>query len=144
MVLLCILCDSRTIEVYNEISYLHQLVNNEIKLNRPSKPIPGNFSSRQSLYKVCPKESELPSYLRAPAGRVRSCAAFFYLQSIFCLCRMFSLLKLTARSDQQISIKCCFNFGKKCEETIEIIQKALRDDCMDKTQIEEWYKRRIY
>ena len=49
-------------------------------------------------------------------------------------------LKMTERTDQRICIKFCFNLGKSCTETIEMIQKAFVDESKGITQIKEWYK----
>ena len=48
---------------------------------------------------------------------------------------------MTERTDQRICIKFCFNLGKSCTETIEMIQKAFVDKSMGITQIKEWYRR---
>lgn len=48
---------------------------------------------------------------------------------------------MTERTEQRICIKFCFNLGKNCAETIEMLQKIFGDECMGKTQIKEWYKR---
>ena len=48
---------------------------------------------------------------------------------------------MTERTDQQVCIKFCFNLGKSCTETIEMIQKAFADESMSITQIKERYRR---
>ncbi|GFT44632.1 histone-lysine N-methyltransferase SETMAR [Trichonephila clavipes] len=48
---------------------------------------------------------------------------------------------MAERTEQRIGIKFCFNLGKSCAETIEMLQKAFKDECMGKTQIKEWYGR---
>ncbi|GFX97185.1 FLJ37770-like protein [Trichonephila clavipes] len=48
---------------------------------------------------------------------------------------------MAERTEQQICIKFCFNLGKSCAETIEMLQKAFKDECVGKTQIKEWYGR---
>ena len=48
---------------------------------------------------------------------------------------------MTERTDQRICIKFCFNLGKSCIETIEMIQNAFLDESMGITQIKEWYRR---
>ncbi|GFY08975.1 protein GVQW3 [Trichonephila clavipes] len=48
---------------------------------------------------------------------------------------------MTERTEQRICIKFCFNLGKSCAETIEMLQKAFKDEWMGKTQIKEWYGR---
>ncbi|GFT88999.1 protein GVQW3 [Trichonephila clavipes] len=48
---------------------------------------------------------------------------------------------MAERTEQQICIIFCFNLGKSCTETIEMLQKAFKDECMGKTQIKEWYGR---
>ncbi|GFX42464.1 FLJ37770-like protein [Trichonephila clavipes] len=48
---------------------------------------------------------------------------------------------MAERTEQRICIKFCFNLGKSCAETIEMLQKAFKDECMGKTQIKEWYGR---
>ena len=45
------------------------------------------------------------------------------------------------KTDQRICTKFCFNLGKSCTETIEMIQKAFVDESMGITQIKEWYRR---
>ena len=47
---------------------------------------------------------------------------------------------MTERTDQRICIKFCFNLGKSCTETVEMIQKAFVDESMGITQIKEWYR----
>ncbi|GFV93095.1 protein GVQW3 [Trichonephila clavipes] len=46
---------------------------------------------------------------------------------------------MAERTEQRICIQFCFNLGKSCAETIEMLQKAFKDECMGKTQIKEWY-----
>ena len=48
---------------------------------------------------------------------------------------------MTERTDQQIRIKFCFNLGKGCTKTIDMIQKAFVDESMGITQIKKWYRR---
>ena len=48
---------------------------------------------------------------------------------------------MAERTDQRICIKFCFNLGKSCTETIEMIQKAFVDESIGITQIKEWYRR---
>ncbi|GFV00354.1 protein GVQW3 [Trichonephila clavipes] len=48
---------------------------------------------------------------------------------------------MAERTEQRISLKFCFNLGKSCAETIEMLQKAFKDECMGKTQIKEWHGR---
>ena len=38
-------------------------------------------------------------------------------------------------------MKFCFNLGKSCTETIEMIQEAFVDESMGIRQIKEWYRR---
>ena len=57
-----------------------------------------------------------------------------------CIRRICLQLKMTERTDQRICIKFCFNLGKSCTETIEMIQKAFVDESMGITQINEWYR----
>ncbi|XP_033213789.1 protein GVQW3-like [Belonocnema kinseyi] len=48
---------------------------------------------------------------------------------------------MTERTEQRISIKFCFNLGKNCAETIEMLQKAFKGECMGEAQFKEWYRR---
>ena len=70
-----------------------------------------------------------------------SCAACLCLQTYFWVRRILWLLKMTEKQDQRICIKFCFQLGKRSSETIQMMQKALGNECMSKTQIKEWYNR---
>ena len=48
---------------------------------------------------------------------------------------------MTEKQDQRICIKFCFQLGKTSSETIQMMQKAFRNECMSKTRIKEWYNR---
>ena len=48
---------------------------------------------------------------------------------------------MTEKQDQRICIKFCFQLGKTSSQTIEMMQKAFRNECMSKTRIKEWYNR---
>ncbi|XP_033224050.1 protein GVQW3-like [Belonocnema kinseyi] len=48
---------------------------------------------------------------------------------------------MAERTEQRICIKSCFNLGKSCAKTIEMLQKAFKDECMDQSQMKEWYRR---
>ncbi|GFW53215.1 protein GVQW3 [Trichonephila clavipes] len=48
---------------------------------------------------------------------------------------------MAERTEQRICIKFCFNLGKSCMETLEMLQKAFKDECMGKTQIKVWHGR---
>ena len=48
---------------------------------------------------------------------------------------------MTEKQDQRICIKICFQLGKTCSETIQMMQKAFANECMSKTRIKEWYNR---
>ncbi|XP_020299181.1 putative uncharacterized protein FLJ37770, partial [Pseudomyrmex gracilis] len=48
---------------------------------------------------------------------------------------------MTEKLDQRICIKFCFNLGKTSSETIDMLNKAFRKDCMSKARIKEWYRR---
>ena len=70
-----------------------------------------------------------------------SCAACLCLQSDFWVRRILWLLKMTEKQDQRICIKFCFQLGKTSSATIQMMQKAFRNECMSKTRIKEWYNR---
>ena len=48
---------------------------------------------------------------------------------------------MTEKQNQRICIKFCFQLGKTSSETIQMVQKALGNECMSKTRIKEWYNR---
>ena len=48
---------------------------------------------------------------------------------------------MTERTDQRICINFCFNLGKSCTQTIEMIKKAFVDESMGITHIKKWYRR---
>ena len=48
---------------------------------------------------------------------------------------------MTAKQDQRICIKFCFQLGKTSSETIQMMQKAFGNECICKTRIKEWYNR---
>ena len=48
---------------------------------------------------------------------------------------------MTKKQDQRICIKFCFQLGKTSSETIQMMQKTFRNECMSKTRIKEWYNR---
>ena len=48
---------------------------------------------------------------------------------------------MTEKQDQRISIKFCFQLGKTSMETVQMMQKAFGNECMNKTRIKEWYNR---
>ena len=70
-----------------------------------------------------------------------SCAACLCLQSYFWVRRISWLLKMTEKQDQRICIKFCFQLGKTSSETIQMMQKAFRNECMSNKRIKEWYNR---
>ena len=48
---------------------------------------------------------------------------------------------ISSRQSARSASKFCFNIGKSCTETINIIQKAFVDESTGITQIKEWYRR---
>ena len=46
---------------------------------------------------------------------------------------------MTEKQDQRICIKFCFQLGNTSSETIQMMQKAFGNECMNKTRIKEWY-----
>ena len=46
---------------------------------------------------------------------------------------------MTEKQDQRICILFCFQLGKMNLETIQMMQKAFGNECMNKTRIKEWY-----
>ena len=50
-------------------------------------------------------------------------------------------LKMTERVEQQICIKFCIKLEHSSAETIQMTQKAFRDDAMSAAQIKVWHKR---
>ena len=48
---------------------------------------------------------------------------------------------MTEKQDQRIWIKFCFQLGKTCSETIQIMRKAFGNEGMSRTRIKEWYRR---
>ena len=49
-------------------------------------------------------------------------------------------LKMTEGVEQQICIKFCIKLEHSSTETIQMIQKAFRDDSMNVAQIKMWHK----
>ena len=82
--------------------------------------------------------SRTPRMPKLPAGRLGSWAACIYVQRAFSVRRICLQLKVTERTDQRICIKFCFNLGKSCTETIEMIQMAFVGGSMSIAQIKEW------
>ena len=48
--------------------------------------------------------------------------------------------KITERAEQQICIKFCVQLEQPSMDTIQMIQKAFRDDTMSAAQIKVWHK----
>lgn len=95
------------------------------------------------LTRSVPKVSDLSAYLlvrtfqlssrttclpQLPKVRFGSRAGCTNILSIFCVCRIFPLLKMMELSHHQIYIKFDFNLEESFAATIEMWQKAFGDD----------------
>ena len=49
--------------------------------------------------------------------------------------------KMTEQVEQWICIKFCFKLEHPSAETMQMIQKALRDDAVSAAQVKEWHNR---
>ena len=63
------------------------------------------------------------------------CAECLCLQSYFWVRRILWLLKMTEKQDQRICIKFCFQLGKTSSKTMQMMPKAVGNECMSKTRI---------
>ena len=58
-------------------------------------------------------------------------------EHVYCTATAF---KMTERVEQWICIEFCVKLEQSCTETIQMIQKAFRDNAMSAVQIKVWHK----
>lgn len=125
-----------TIEPSKFSSAFYQYETNFAEIRDRSRDIKFDLSKIWRLYtRSVPKVFDLPSYVRNRTFEwpLRGINVNFLVGSVFCFW-FWSLLKTTERSHQRVFIKFCFELGKSCVKTNEMMQKAFGDEIMGKIQ----------